>query len=203
MTLERAGPLVILLIGVALAACNTSGSDCTLWNTETFFAKATVEDVARCRASGADASARSELFGKTPLHVAAASSESYAVIAVLVNSGADLEARDLTGRTPIHDAAEYNESPEVVKALLEAGADPKTRAGGGSTPLHAAVVGGVDGNPAAKGRVPVYAPHARLFGRRMADEQHGKMGPVADLGSTSTGTNCGAIVTRSNRSGSQ
>ena len=58
----------------------------------------------RCIAGAVDPAAR-EVNGRTPLHAAAGFSESPAVIAALLDAGADLQARDVNGRTPLHVAA--------------------------------------------------------------------------------------------------
>ena len=77
----------------------------------------------------------------TPLHWAARGNENPAVIAALVDAGADLKARTEGGLTPLHWAARGNENPAVIAALLDAGADLKARTEGGLTPLHWAARG--------------------------------------------------------------
>ena len=58
----------------------------------------------------------------TPLGMAA-SIGTAGVVKVLLEAGADLNARDEDGETPLHTA----ETAGVVKVLLEAGADPNPR----------------------------------------------------------------------------
>ncbi|MCY3538150.1 MAG: ankyrin repeat domain-containing protein [Cyanobacteria bacterium MAG IRC4_bin_6] len=72
--------------------------------------------------------------GWTPLHVAA-DSETLEVIKVLVDGGADLNARNEDGLTPLHVATQER-NPEVVKMLLDAGADPKARDSEGRIPVE-------------------------------------------------------------------
>ena len=81
------------------------------------------------------------------LHWAAKGNKNPAVIAVLLDAGADLKARDTRfgllradpkgwkrGLTPLHWAAKDNENPAVITALLDAGADPRTLDLDGKTP---------------------------------------------------------------------
>ena len=75
-----------------------------------------------------------------PLHRVAASGTP-AVVAALLNAGADLEARNNVGSTPLHRVAASG-TPAVVAALLDAGADVKKRNTEGWTPLHMAAARG-------------------------------------------------------------
>jgi ankyrin repeat protein len=54
---------------------------------------------------GADATVKDDLYGKTPLHLAAESGSASAVV-VLLKAGADAKAKDGDGKTPLHWAAE-------------------------------------------------------------------------------------------------
>ena len=73
----------------------------------------------------------------TPLHLAAESNPDPEVVRVLLEAGADANARAYYGQTPLHLAA-GNENPAVAALLLEAGADVSAREWMGRTPLHAA-----------------------------------------------------------------
>ncbi len=101
--------------------------------------QAAIEDrVAKVKAliaAGADVEARSGERGKTPLHLAAGSSDAKTINA-LIKGGARLEIRDKHGLTPLHDASLWN--PEAVHALLDAGADGAATTPDGLTPFHLA-----------------------------------------------------------------
>lgn len=76
---------------------------------------------------------RANLFGRTPLHLAARKT-SVEVVNALLAAGADPNARDENDETPIYGTT-YNWAwtcigdwgPAIVSALLSAGADPDVR----------------------------------------------------------------------------
>jgi ankyrin repeat protein len=77
-------------------------------------------------AAGADVNARSDnAFSVLPIHSAVAGGLDE-VVAVLVDSGADVNARQRHGWTPLHGAAQ-NGSLASVEKQLAAGADPAAR----------------------------------------------------------------------------
>jgi hypothetical protein len=77
----------------------------------------------------------------TYLH-AAASCGQVDVARLLLDSGADLHAKDKKGQTPLHASSQMG-YVEVAKLLLARGADVNATAIGAMTPLHCAVMGAV------------------------------------------------------------
>ncbi|KIY04223.1 uncharacterized protein Z520_00917 [Fonsecaea multimorphosa CBS 102226] len=87
-------------------------------------------------AAGANINARHGQNGYTPLHFAAKES-SQQVVEILVERGADINARSNTGRTPLWEAAFAGIAPNV-RLLLEARAEILSELEAGWNPLHAA-----------------------------------------------------------------
>jgi ankyrin repeat protein len=112
-------------------------ADCADWNKREFFKTAFVDEVAACLEAGADSNARDE-FGQTPLHLAAKSNESPAIIEALIAAGADINARDKYGQTSLHWAAKYSENPAVIEAFIAAGADISAKDSYGKLPFDLA-----------------------------------------------------------------
>ena len=56
----------------------------------------------------------------------------------LIESGAEVNAKDELGSTPLHYAV-WGNDPEITRTLLERGADPNIRALNGQTALDVAV----------------------------------------------------------------
>jgi ankyrin repeat protein len=79
--------------------------------------------------------------GATALHDAALAGK-LDVVQLLVEKGANVNAKDNeSGATPLHHAASWGRT-EVVTFLLENGADASIRTKGGDTALESAVVAG-------------------------------------------------------------
>ena len=76
--------------------------------------------------------------GRTALHRAAYKNHP-AIAQILIDAGADIEAKDKKyGWAPLHEAASQG-SIDVMRILLQAGADPNTRTKTGGTPFMGAV----------------------------------------------------------------
>ncbi len=151
----RSQPMIVLTLVVLLGGSATSlggsapadsGAGCAEWNTESFFKKASVEEVSACLEAGADPKSRDEK-GRIPLILAAAHTRHPGVIAALIQAGADFRAVGRRGESPLHVAAASNESRGVIAALLDAGANPRAGAPGrhGETPVEMAA--GSNTNP--------------------------------------------------------
>lgn len=94
----------------------------------------TSEAVELLLASGAKAAEASNA-GIAPLHVSRGDA---AKVRLLLDRGADANARTQLGRTPLIVAASSNGTVEAVRLLIEAGADVNAADNGGMTPLMAA-----------------------------------------------------------------
>ena len=138
----------LLLACLCLAATSqiTLGAQCTHWNSEQFFERATVDAVRACLAEGADPNDQDE-YGITPLHRTAGLNSDAGVTRVLLEAGADPMSRmHEYDWTPLHVAAMNDDNPVgVITALVRAGADPNAKAVDGLTPLHMAA--GMNANP--------------------------------------------------------
>lgn len=155
---------LLLELGADPTPVNDSGRvanpmHCSYWNTEVFARVATADATAGCLAAGADVSARDE-DEYTPLLLATlhgggvtgggSGTEMTAVVTVLLEAGADVNARGDVRNTALHHAAagkrvetarnryDHIETPAAVAALLAAGADIHARDLNGNSPLHRA-----------------------------------------------------------------
>jgi ankyrin repeat protein len=74
---------------------------------------------------GADPNGRNE-YGRTALHYVAEHGRSPADARLLLQAGADIDARDPFGYTPLHDSV-LGDNGEIIELLLDFGADPAAR----------------------------------------------------------------------------
>ena len=113
---------------------------CQQWNTDEFFANASVQEVEDCLDAGAEVGATSDA-GFKPLHQAARHNASAEMAIALIESGADVNAITNVGYTPLLLAAESNTNPQVAIALIQNGADFDARFSVGWTALHLSALG--------------------------------------------------------------
>jgi len=129
----------------------------------------------RLIAAGADVKRVAGWESVTPLHTAVRMGPQVAAVEMLLQAGADSDARDRHGRTPLHrlsrtmlkrSSARSYDTAEVVSILKKYGADVNARDHAGETPVHATVTpdalrallaAGADGNAQDnRGRTPVH-----------------------------------------------
>jgi len=96
-----------------------------------------VDNVKMLLRANADLGAHCGVDQDTPLHDAASRGHG-AVVEVLIQAGASLEAKNRLANTPLH-AAVLSDNTETPQILLKAGGDVAARNNAGETPLHLAV----------------------------------------------------------------
>ena len=155
MTIERQGReedrTAARVDGLAAPAEVTSAVaarlSCEHWNTEEFFTQADAATVGSCLAEGASPIPPESLYthvrGPTSLQLAASHSSDPDVVRLLIEAGADPEARGEWEWAALHYAAAWNANHAVAAALLEAGANLEARDEDGWTHLHRAAQSGV------------------------------------------------------------
>ena len=75
--------------------------------------------------------------GRTVLHMIA-ENPNLDVANLLLNAGADSNAKDSDGNSPLHVAARRNETEAIIETLIANGSVVDARGGSGHTPLHSA-----------------------------------------------------------------
>jgi len=92
--------------------------------------------------AGVNVDVRDGPGGRTPLMIAAAHNPNPEAIRVLIQAGADVNARGYFEQTPLMKAASrhHNPNPEVIRILVQAGADVNARDHFGYTPLMLAAM---------------------------------------------------------------
>ena len=121
----------LLVLGTLSLAVQSFAQGCESWNTAWFFESATPAEVRGCLEAGADVNEQSRLL--TPLHYAAQFSDDPAIIRILVEAGAEVNAWGGHDLTPLRVAAMHSTNPAIIRALVAAGADWDEQ---GWTPLH-------------------------------------------------------------------
>ena len=145
LLLSTASPVALTTSAAAQDLPARDPVTCEDWGSYNFFAWASADTVASCLRPVADPVAPLDESGGTPLHHAARATPDPTVIAVLVQAGADLNARTSQGDTPLMTAMGgmgRGTKPAIVDVLLEEGADvniPGTFFG--RTPLHESISG--------------------------------------------------------------
>lgn len=103
-------------------------------------ANTTMSEMRKLLERGLQMDLKDDRHGLTPLHWAAGFNHRPGIIQMLLDAGADMEAR--AGRwdnTPLHEACRNknaeNKNTAVIRFLLEAGADVNARNKGGHSPI--------------------------------------------------------------------
>jgi ankyrin repeat protein len=137
--------IVALIVAVVLVLINRGSQDTDIW---TAASQGDVRAVEELIAAGADINAvlvtgiteDTPGYGGTPLHIAALSNQDE-VVEVLLENGADIEAKaaDSYGSTALHWAAVLGHG-RIVELLVLAGADVNAKDTEGHTPVDAALI---------------------------------------------------------------
>lgn len=116
-------------------SCVNASAKLYLWKFPEFWQNADADDVRgilACISVG-----ERDSLGRTPLHLVAKHGADRSVVEVLLERGADIDARDDFGDTPLHTAAR-NSKPAAIEVLLDFGADIEATDDLDNTPLEEA-----------------------------------------------------------------
>ena len=103
------------------------------------FKAGNIEAVKQHLAAGTDVNAKGPNAGLTPLHRAAYYGLKE-IVELLLDKGADVNAKEEVGWTPLHYAAAMSHKA-IAELLLDKGADVNAKDDGGDTPLDVAMLG--------------------------------------------------------------
>ncbi|MBI5748951.1 MAG: ankyrin repeat domain-containing protein [Nitrospinae bacterium] len=127
--MKRLSACILSILLVAITGCAAT----PLMNA---VKKGDIKEAERLLSSGADVNER-WFDNYTPLHFAAFYASQPNVAALLIEKGADVNAKDNYGRTPLYVAA-WKGQVNFVTLLLKKGADPGIATNEGKTPLRIA-----------------------------------------------------------------
>jgi hypothetical protein len=124
------------------AALQLAGAQAADEDDESLVSRVRDSDVRAVRSllqDGVDPDETDSIDGRTPLMYAVLSSTEPAIVELLLEAGANVNARDNETWTPLMLAAHNNPNPEIVRILIEAGAELEPEgAFVGATPLSLA-----------------------------------------------------------------
>lgn len=138
--MENASSKITLLLLFAAASLFAGCATTTPPSLMEAAEKGNIKEMERLIAAGADVNAKNDRAGWTPLSRAVYNGR-VDVARLLIEKGADVNAKDSAGWTPLYGAVSYGKK-EVVSLLITKGADVNARNNGGVTPLHRAAVWG-------------------------------------------------------------
>lgn len=123
-----AGAVLFISLVAGLAGCGNSIHDLSRWGE--------MDKVRQILEANPEAVHERDALDKTPLFFAV-TFDKPEMVRLLLEHGADINAKDITGMTPLHVAANLGLNDQV-RLLVELGADLNARDEFGDTPLHAA-----------------------------------------------------------------
>ncbi len=191
--------IVSIAAGISAGQAGDIGADANLWTAAKL---GDLEKIEGHLADGASPNTQDPATGATPMAMAGWAGQHQA-IKLLIDKGADVDARNADGTTPIHGAAFFGH-PESVRVLIEHGADVDAKSKKGERaidtlaanwPLTQLLAGltqvEVDRNRVISGRKEVYgilqeasqAPHA--IDQPVTDEASDESVTTAEIGADS------------------
>ena len=128
--------LLITIAVVLLVGCSKPPPpDISIWAAAM---EGNIEAVKQHLAAGTDVNLRTAAIEDTPLH-RAVSYKHKEVVELLINKGADLNAKDSLEQTPLHEAIQ-NKQKEIASLLINKGANLNIKDFTRNTPLDLAIL---------------------------------------------------------------